>query len=185
MGHCRMFKSFSLKYDRKRIAADIQYEVTHSGDRYGTDHIEFLDGVCATYDDAVAALEKHGKNDWYPGYAIKYELRSNTKTKKVQDAESSLSKLNADRKTFAEKHSIHQRKSAFIGCPHCESKLANDRFKGEFCPVCRGDLRPQTTIDKLKDYDAKIKKAQDAVNAAWNENAVIGTEWLVMYEYHC
>lgn len=185
MGHDRRYVSFSVDKSRQYIADEVMDRIAHNGDRYGSTEVRFLDGVCDNYDEAYALLEQKCEGVFYPSFAVQYLARSREKSKAVQDADARLQKLCEARNEYIRERSVHRRKSAFFGCPRCGSKLSSEYLKGEQCPVCRCDLRPQSTLDKIKDYDAKINAASKVLTDAYNKNKVTAKEWLVVYEFHC
>lgn len=71
------------------------------------------------------------------------------------------------RDDFIETHSIHRRSSTYIGCPECGSKLYLGYIKGEKCPLCNTDLRPKSTIEKIKWYDKKTKECRKNKEKCW------------------
>lgn len=67
-----------------------------------------------------------------------------------------------ERKSELEKEvAVSNRKSAFIGCPCCKSRISVEYLKGrDFCPVCDTDLRSPTNLKWIQNMDAKILKYQ-------------------------
>lgn len=67
-----------------------------------------------------------------------------------------------ERKSELEKEvAVSNRKSAFIGCPCCKSRISVEYLKGrDFCPVCDTDLRSPTNLKRIQNMDAKILKYQ-------------------------
>lgn len=124
--------------------------------------------VYKDYDEALAAIEKYD-NGWYDDHIVKYYGLSDEGRKKVQE-------WNEKRDVYIEAHSIHKRTSKFIGCPECGSKLNLGYIRGEKCPLCGTDLRPDSTIEKVKWYDGKVKECAKKYRQEF---------WLAKIEYHC
>ena len=83
-------------------------------------------------------------------------------------------------------------KSEFLGCKNCGSRLAVKYLRGNQCPLCRADLRPKTTLDRLRTMEENIVeliKQVDDLSRAENAKAAerakkCETFWLVRIEYH-
>lgn len=178
------YEVFDGNKSTRAISDSVLNTIAHSGDGYGTRSIRFLNEVCDNYDQAVELLDKKAEGQFYPGFAVRYRRRSMEITPVVKSALEKRDKIDKEYRAYFDEHSVHKRKSEFIGCPECGSKLANNRFRGERCPVCGADLRPQTTKDKLVWYEQKRKAADEAVRKAYNKNKVQATDWLVLYEWH-
>jgi transcription initiation factor IIE alpha subunit len=80
---------------------------------------------------------------------------------------------------------VKNQKAAYIGCPNCGSKLNKERLRSEYCPLCNGDLRAVSTLERIEsykkriaDYEAKIKEER----LKRKNKAEI--KWLVKFEYH-
>ncbi len=125
--------------------------------------------TCNGYDEALATIRRLD-DGWYSDHIVKYK-RPSEKAKK--DSDSWIEK----RDSYINSHSIHKRTSKYIGCPECGSKLYLGYIRGEKCPLCHTDLRPESTIEKIKWYD---KKAEDALKNGKQEEY-----WLAKIEYHC
>lgn len=182
--HNIQYETFDGSESTQFINSVVMDRIEHSVDGYGTDRITFIHDLMDNYDEAVAFLDKKSEGQFYPGYAVRYKRRSEEETPAVKLALSKLRKISKEHQEYAASHSVHVRISAFIGCPECGSRLANKRFTSEWCPVCRADLRPQSTKDKLAWYDTKIKEANEAVRNARNKTKPVSNDWLVRYEYH-
>lgn len=126
------------------------------------------DKVYANYDEAVKAIKSYD-NGWYDDHIVKYWGLSNEGRKKELE-------WNSKRDAYINSHSIHNRKSTYIGCPECGSKLYLGYIKGEKCPLCNTDLRPESTIEKIKWYDQKTKECIKKHKQEY---------WLAKIEYHC
>ena len=120
-----------------------------------------------TIDTAIEAIKKYN-SDWYSDHIVMYYDISAKGRAKVTEWEKK-------RDNFIETHSIHQRSSAYIGCPECGSKLYLGYIKGEKCPLCNTDLRPKSTIEKIKWYDKKTKECRNK-----NKEKC----WLAKIEWH-
>lgn len=86
---------------------------------------------------------------------------------------------------YMHQHSVSALKASYIGCPKCGSKLAKEYLSGEYCPLCRTDLRSKTKQETLAKYQEKSKaiiKAIQAEEEKQRRNRKV--RWLIKYEYH-
>lgn len=155
----------NLKLFISRITGNA-YDPRESGGYHGNLTIH-KEKVYKDYHEAIEAIKKYNSS-WYSDHIVMYYDISAKGRAKVTEWEKK-------RDNFIETHSIHQRSSAYIGCPECGSKLYLAYIKGEKCPLCNTDLRPQSTIEKIKWYDKKIK---ECVNK-YKEKT-----WLAKIEWH-
>ena len=54
-------------------------------------------------------------------------------------------------------------KSEFVGCKHCGSKINREYIKSNACPVCRGDMRSDTTQKRLENMRAKVNRLRNDI----------------------
>ena len=123
-------------------------------------YIAKADYICANIDEA----KRYPTSD----YAIKYyDIEETSKTRNIRDQlEKEKMKLEKYKKT----HNAKNRKSAFVGCPHCQSKI-NREYIGDNnkCGVCGHEFYSNTDKSKIvtyknniskltKEYDANVKK---------------------------
>ena len=142
------------------------YDPRESGGYHGNLTIH-KDKVYKDYHEAIEAIKKYDSG-WYSDHIVMYYDISAKGRAKVTEWEKK-------RDDFIETHSIHQRSSAYIGCPECGSKLYLGYIKGEKCPLCNTDLRPKSTIEKIKWYDKKTKECRNK-----NKEKC----WLAKIEWH-
>ena len=142
------------------------YDPRESGGYHGNLTIH-KDKVYKDYHEAIEVIKKYNSG-WYSDHIVMYYDISAKGRAKVTEWEKK-------RDNFIETHSIHQRSSAYIGCPECGSKLYLGYIKGEKCPLCNTDLRPKSTIEKIKWYDKKTKECRNK-----NKEKC----WLAKIEWH-
>lgn len=120
------------------------------------------------YSEALEAIKNYD-NGWYDDHVVMYYAPTDK-------ARENCAAWNKKRDAYIKLHSIHNRKSHYIGCPKCGSKLYLDYIRGETCPLCNTELRATSTIEKIKWFDVKADEALKK-----------GTEeyWLAKIEYHC
>ena len=54
-----------------------------------------------------------------------------------------------DFEKYIKAHFIHKRTSKYVGCPECGSKLNLSYIRGEKCPLCGTDLKPESMLTNL------------------------------------
>jgi ssDNA-binding Zn-finger/Zn-ribbon topoisomerase 1 len=142
--------------------------------------------VCDSYEDAVAKIDELD-DGFYDDHAVKYKDKDSLKpTKAMMAIEEKKAKLVQDRLEYEEKHSIKARKSEFVGCPKCKSRISVKHIRGERCPVCGEELRAQYVLDRIEkyhdDYKTLCDKYQDIVNKRKEKCPI---RWCFKVEVHC
>ena len=140
--------------------------------------------ICLTEEEAEKWIKSHDKG-WYDCLAVKYQQPiSDGKSAKLAELQK---KSQEAFDAYIEKdHELYPqtRTSAFIGCSKCGSKLATKLLRSNHCPVCRADLRPDTTLKAIAAAEAKWQKAVKAHQDYINTHNKKELYWLVKIEYH-
>ena len=185
--HEIMFETFKEGTNKDYIRAYVNEIVTTHGDRYGTESIKFYNMTFDSYNDAQEFIKNHD-NDFYGGVAVKFKDIHDLKNKKIIEFENRILKIKETKLEYEKKNFVGNRKSSFIGCPRCESKLSRIRLKDNYCPLCGSDLRSKTVCDTLDRYDERIKELKKQIRTEKNSDTkknIPTTKWLVKFEYHC
>lgn len=201
MGHAIQILTFDVSMDKKKIQekcdtwgdhnADLEERGWVMGGGLGS-AIRFKDGMIFNdYEEAEKYL--YGIKGSYHQTAVKYkEYPKTNPTKAMTDLENRIDEY---RKKIAILNQPHYMgvKQATVKCKSCGSSLATSFCGKTFnntCPVCRAELRPQSTIDKLNKYKAtvkelesKLKTEEKKLNAKNEKKAKI--KWAVFCEVHC
>ena len=98
-----------------------------------------------------------------------------------------LERLRTELRAMHEKSLPKHRKSEYIGCPGCGSKLARvllyDRYA---CPLCDHDLHSRSAV---KSIDAKVEKMAEVREKLRDSRIADGEKapvrWAVIAEVHC
>lgn len=170
--------------DKKKVFAELQNYVEHECWQEGgsLDHIRWETyPVLESQEEAEKWIEKNDRG-WYDNLAVRFKrpVRTNMPTKFDE-------KIKKAYENYSSKNSVvypKTRTSEFIGCAKCKSKLAREHLNTNFCPVCRADLRPETTIAAIKAAEAKWRKVQQEKTDYINKHAKKEVCWLVKIEYH-
>ena len=110
-------------------------------------------------------------------------------TKKAEELQRRIKETQDKAEKYARENSIHTHTSEFRGCKKCGSKISSAYIKSNYCPVCKEDLRPATTLETLKKYQEKIsqlkkeiKEEEKKLQKKMEKQATI--KWLVKIEYN-
>ena len=101
--------------------------------------------------------------------------------KSANKAQEKVEALLTKRTELLKQLSVHNRTSNFIGCEYCGSKISRAHLKGEKCPVCGTDLRPASSLSRIKALDEKIRAAKSAASKPTKKGKKI---WVVLTDYH-
>ena len=90
---------------------------------------------------------------------------------------------------IADSHAWTGRKSKYVTCEDCGSKLNVDRLRSMrtcTCPLCRNDLRSETVLNRIKAYDEKIKELRGKYAKEMKKlKSKADVKWMVKMEVHC
>ena len=190
MGHAINYYTTDDRKEIMTIAEEFAYwnvdeQENPSRSYHGNMHIHD-DIVCESYDDAMKKIDDLDRG-WYDDHAVRYKDKDSLKPNKTMvDLKKRIEKNRRDSMEYSKEHSIKNRKSAYVGCTKCGSKISVEYLHGEECPVCGKDLRADYIIDRLNKYDKDWNdlraKYRDAVKSRKEKCAV---KWLIKVEVHC
>lgn len=199
MGHACQILTFKETTSKRTIAA----ECTEWGD-YNCDPYEhgghcdcggiepyYTNRLFDSYEEAVEYLDKTFGN--YRQTAVRYKKYPTTKpTKAMEDLKRRISEYEA---RIAELNKPHYAfvKVKTVKCKCCGAVLPTAYCGKSYhnnCPVCKSDLRPETSLSKIDNYKAtikeltaKLKAEQKKLDAKNEKKATI--YWAVACEVHC
>lgn len=176
----------TLQAEADEYAAHVDWEEGCSGLYNG---IRWLEGKpYDNYSDALNAIEELDRGS-YDNLAVLYRDYDKVKptkkmeTLKARSAELGRKKEELDKTSTKE---LHTRKSAFIGCKNCGSKLSTKYIRNSVCPLCGNELRSDTTMNRLANMTKKIKEINKEYIAEEKKlKAKAEVRWLVKFEFHC
>ena len=186
MGHSINYETYDENVNKKSVQAYWDEHAAHEDWREGCcglpKDIHWIDHICNDYDEAYEYIENHD-NHCYDQLAVKYrEYPKMKKTKTLENLEEREKRLCDRYHELSDNVHYANVKSQFIGCKHCNSKIASSYIRTNKCPVCFNDLRPASTLDLInkaeKDVELEMKKLQ----AKQKKKAKV--KWLVKIEYH-
>lgn len=193
MGHCVNFDVFPIKQSKQSIFEEVDSIAENESDGgvgLGS-RIRWYDNeIQNSYEEAKAFIEEHDKG-WYDQLAVPFRQaqQEGLTTKKTIDLKRRISELD---KAYCEKDKkIHYAnvKSKTISCKTCESKISVAYLRSNACPVCQGELRPESVMNDLKNKQAKLDELRHklkeeekrlATKSVKNANLM----WLVKTEFH-
>lgn len=133
---------------------------------YNDHHMTIHDDIiCSSYDKAIEKVDQLTRQS-YDDHAVRFYDTSNLKASAAMERiVERIKKQNEDLKNYDENNYICNRKSKFITCPNCESKLSNEFLKrriafakDNICPLCRTDMRSKTIQNRIEKYHFDIEK---------------------------
>lgn len=147
--------------------------------------IRWLENLPVQGDRGLAekAIEQNDRG-WYDQLAVKFlEPVLGFTDKKVEE-------LRAKERTaldaYHAKDSVWAKglKAEYVSCKTCGSKLRRQYIQTNYCPLCRKDLRPESTLKAVEAAKSRWHKAQEATKAYIDQHAKKNVKWLVKIEYH-
>lgn len=187
--HSIDYITVSKRSDIMRVAERFAFYNTDRGENptgsyHGNMHIHDKP-ICESYSEAVGMIEEWD-NGWYSDHAVQYKDKDALKpTKGMLALKARAEKLQSDRKDYITKHSISERKSEYIGCKHCGSKLSNKYLRSNHCPLCGAELRAEYIVERIKKYDADYKEiARQYEELKKKQSGKCPIKWLVKVEVH-
>lgn len=188
MGHCIQYIVADKNTPKPSILSDIREEVMHEdwaeGGSYHGRMTWHDNKVYGDYDEAVDAIDAFD-NGWYDDHAVLFRDCGKQENATIRRLQKQIEDTRKKMEDYIAANHIANRKSALIGCPHCASKLSREYLKGDYCPLCRTDLRSDTVLSRIQGYKDKIADWEKKIRA---EKKKLGekapVKWLVKYEYH-
>lgn len=139
------------------------------------------DRVFGTYEEACDFLKREGA---YNDGCVMYR-EPKGRSAKMKNISERIINLKVKRAEFEEKHDVRNRKSEFIGCTKCKSKVAKEFLNSNKCPVCGTDLRAEYITAKINDYCEKVKALEREYRSEEKKQAEKGiVKWVVKTEVH-
>lgn len=192
MGHSIRYMDFPRNTTRSKMALEREWVLEDEGERDGGVLLSHDNGftlheniICDSYDDAVRKIDELDRG-WYDDHGVLYRDYSKCKpTKAMLDIKARIEKNDAARVEFEKSHMPNRVKAEYIGCPTCGSKISKKHLMGVYCPVCHKDLRPKSTLDRIKGYKVKNKELEQKYSElAEKMSGKAEVRWLVKLEFH-
>lgn len=193
--------------EHKQAMAQLEFEANQQSEWYSDGHngldgkVNWLNREFDSYNEAEDFLTNHDGFYWQGGCRYRvYEKTTNKKSeslkKKAETIKEKLGKMKNDLTDYVAKNNVKNRKSVFVGCPKCGSKLHKDyipiQYYSQNCPLCHTDLfspTVHTRIEKFRKdindleklYETTLKDAEKATQVKGKYKVRLALK----YEYHC
>ncbi len=191
MSHEIMHWTYPYNCDKRKVSAEIDEYVRKkcweegSSGLYGC--IRWIDSTTYnSYNAAVEAINSIDRNN-YDQLAVPFlELPHGVTSKKIESLKIKIKETYKQYNALNGEVAIKSFKAQYVACKGCGSKLNKDRLNSNFCPLCRTDMRSETTQNKIK---ALYQKWQDLQVELRKEEETLATKkgvkkWVVKFEYH-
>ena len=133
--------------------------------------------------EAIESLDR----GWYDQLAVKYrQLPNAISNKKLDDLRRKASETYKTLSALDREIAVKGFKAQLVTCKKCGSKLNKDYLNSNYCPLCRADMRADTTQKRLAALRKKYKELQGAIR---KEEEALATKkgrvmWMIKIEYH-
>lgn len=186
MGHAVNYYSVEKRSDVLKIAREHAMHYTDREENPNGSYHENMtihdDIVCNSYEEAEAMIDSLDKG-FYDDHAVRYKVETEP-TKQMLAEKARGEKIMQSKLEYEDKHSLFNRKSKFVGCKNCESKLSLEHLTDYKCPVCGVDLRADYIVERIKKYMDDYKESLRRYNDL-KDKQKSKTMWLVKVEVHC
>jgi len=197
MGHSINYFNFKKTGNEKKDRETIIMEVNEWGDyesesRNYHGNLTFkTDKIFETYESAMEFLKK--SEGHYKDFAIIYKHREDKITKKIEKMEEKRRKLVEQSNRYWSNNFLSKRKSKTVSCPKCGSVLNIEYLTKTYkathnCPLCNEELLSKTVKDRIKKFNADIKKLAEEIEEETekerNSQTKYELRWLVKAEVH-
>ena len=142
--------------------------------------------ICKSYEDAKELADSLNWEREYNLLITFKDVDNIKETKKMKNLHERIKKEETKLNEYVKKTDCKNYKSKYIGCPQCGSKINKEYIYNCRCPVCREDLRSETTkitINRHKDNIKKITKELRIEKEKCSNKAK--TKYLLLFEEYC
>ena len=169
-----------------KIESEVVNYVHSHGDRYGTERIEILSTMPFDNMEQADTYIREMDSNFYGGYAVKFYDYSNAKdTKKTEELKSKLANIMHKKSEYIANHHVRNFKASYVGCSKCGSKINKQYLNVDKCPVCYQDLRAESVLECIKNYDKRIIEYQEKIQQEiQKQKDKAKINWLIKFEYH-
>lgn len=196
MGHAMHVFAFPVKADRAEMqrCADEFCQCNcdpweHGGDATGvTAEPVQVRSDLAIFPDFDAAVDflYSSKRPAYRTWAVRYRSEGEP-SKRTEKLAERAARLSAELDALEDSALPCKRKSAYIGCAECGSKISREHLKRAWrCPVCGADLRSKTDRERIEAKRAARAKAErDLRESRAKDGEKAPVMWAMVAEVHC
>ena len=142
--------------------------------------------ICKSYEDAKELADSLNWKREYNLLSPFKDLDSIKETKKMQNLHERIKKEETKLNEYVKTTDCKNYKSKYIGCPQCGSKINKEYIYNCRCPVCREDLRSETTKNTINRYKDNIKKITKELRIEKEKcSNKAKTKYLLLFEEYC
>lgn len=158
--------------------------------------IRWIDKTYESWDEARNNIEMMDDGD-YCQLAVKYKeygTVDKSKLKKYNELSTKCKEAHDKVDKLERTNHFKDLKSAYIGCPHCNSKINREVYvnkrtlmRANCCPVCGESMLKDTMLKQIEAAKEKHRKLQDQAQAEYRKQQLKNKpkdKWLVKIEYH-
>lgn len=190
MSHNIEYFEYGIEKPMKEIIAELDAYVhhrTYAEGGSGVGHIRVYEGqVHKSHADAMEWIRAHDDGNYNQMAVVYRRLPEGVTSKALEAIKEKIKVANAQYSTEWAKVPHKNIKAEFIACKGCGSKLKRALLTGNYCPVCRADLRSATQLDKIQRLRKKVEELEQKHEAEeqklMDKKAVLMR--LVKIEYH-
>ena len=187
MSHNIMHSTYPLNVNRGRVQNEWDVYVSRADYGEGAsglpNPIRWIEnGVCENYEEAEKRIEELD-DGWYDQIAVKYKQYKPCTSKKYESLEHRLKEAYKILEERRNKVHYANVSSEFIGCKHCGSRISTKYIRGNYCPICRADLRPASILRIVKKQEEKVEELRKQLSEE-KRKGKYDIYWLVKIEYH-
>lgn len=190
--HNIITRSYPIKLSQEKIFDDFGRLGDYTDEREGyvsmAEHgpIKFINRTFESIDEAESYLHGERNKYSYRNFAVKYMAPPKEKSAKRKNLEERIEAAYVRYNDLCRIDYVRNRKSAFIGCPKCGSKLNKDYIRGCRCNLCGESLLSDTDKKRINNAKSKWEDLCSQLEALEKAEAKKKGEvfWLVMGEYH-
>ena len=194
MGHQIYTESFPLNCDKKKVQEHFDSIARHEDYYEGASGlpapIRWIDDVILDNREAALKWIEENENPWYDQLAVRYREYPNfVPSVKYNKLVYKANELTTTYHEISRRLHFTDAKAEFIGCKACGSKISKKHLHANHCPVCGKDLRPESTLERLKKMRDRIDGLNDEIHEEYMvlqkkqiKHSVI--KYLVKVEFH-
>ena len=189
MSHNVEMYSYPEKVNRDKVKRELDNYVAHADWQEGCSglcrDIRWMDAYAPLPDREAAQrfIEEHDRGS-YDQLAVRYYAALPFTDSKRKLLEQRQKEAYAEWEKRDDAVYPKTLKSAYLGCKGCGSRLSTKHLRGNKCPVCGKDLRPESTLKSIAAAKARWERAGALLQQHIQTHARKEICWLVKIEYH-